>query len=119
MECINDTISLAVDIVITGDFNLDMNKPQCRIKIDSLLLQYNLTQAIKEPTHFTETSNSLLDLFMLTSSLTVLKSGVGEPFLDQQVRFHCPVYCVINFDRKVGSNFKRRYGNTKMGTTLN
>ena len=120
LDCISDSISLAVDsgienIVITGDFNLDLNKTPCRSKIDSLLQQFDLSQLINEPTHFTETSETILDLFLVTSSVSVLNSGVGEPFLDQQVRFHCPVYCVLNFSRGSGSTFKRKIWKYKDG----
>ena len=34
-------------------------------------------------------------------------SGVGEPFLDQNIRYHCPIYCVYNFDKIISPAFKR------------
>ena len=66
LECINNSISLAVN---TGACNIDMNKPQGKITLDSLILQYNLSQIINEPTHSTETSESILDLFILIKSV--------------------------------------------------
>ena len=48
------------DIIITGDFNYNMLSNNNN-KIKDLLLQFNLTQLIKDATHFTETSASLID----------------------------------------------------------
>ena len=51
------------DIIITGDFNYNMLSNNNN-KIKDLLLQFNLTQLIKDATHFTETSASLIDLII-------------------------------------------------------
>ena len=40
-----------IDIIITGDFNYDISKPQN--KISKLIHEFNLTQLITEPTHYT------------------------------------------------------------------
>ena len=55
---------------------------------------------ISESTHFTETSQSIIDLLLTNNSNDILISGVGEPFLDQNVRYHCPVYCVLYFSKQ-------------------
>ena len=47
---------------------------------------------------------------MITSS-----SVVGERFINQQLRFHCQVYCVINVNRTARSNFKRKIWRYKDG----
>ncbi|MES9883416.1 MAG: reverse transcriptase family protein [Sedimenticola sp.] len=101
LSSIENSIGLAVDtgvsdIVITGDLNLDMLKQPSASKINSIAQQYNLTQAIMDPTHFTEHSSSLIDIFLTSSDVQVALSGVGEPFLDQNVRFHCPVFLLLN-----------------------
>ena len=54
-------------------------------------------------THFTETSQSLIDIFMVTNPDDVVDCGVGEPFLDQLVRYHCPIYYI-----PVATTFKRK-----------
>ena len=64
---IEDSIGLAFDsniqdIIITGDFNLDMLKDSSNRKIKDLCQQYNLHQLINEPTNFTENSSSLIDM---------------------------------------------------------
>ena len=33
---------------------------------------------------------------------------MGEPFLEQNVRYHCPIYCVLNFIKPVNPCFKRK-----------
>ena len=37
----------------------------------------------------------------------MLLSGVGEPILGQNIRFHCPIYYVFKFNRKSSSTFTR------------
>ena len=101
---IDDNIS---DVIITGDFNLDLYKPTSSQKVSDLLLQYNLTQLINEPTHFTEHSNSLIDLFLVTSPESIVISGTGEPFLNQNMRFHCPIYCFLNFTKPKSEPYQR------------
>ena len=38
----------------------------------------------------------------------IILSGVGEPFLEQNIRYHCPVYCVLNFIKPASPSFKRK-----------
>ena len=59
----------------------------------------NLYQLIEEPTHFTETSSSIIDLVFTSNKNNIRSSGVGDPFLEQNVRYHCPVYFVLNFHK--------------------
>ena len=73
---IEDSIHLAVDtgindIIITGDFNFNMLNIQTSRKIRLLCEEFSLTQVITEPTHFTETSASLIDI-ILVSDLHIL-----------------------------------------------
>ena len=74
-----ESISLAVDtgtsdIIITGDFN------------------FILYQLLTDPSHFTEHSSSLLDLILVSNKEHLILHDVGDPFLDQQLRYHCPIY---------------------------
>ena len=92
LSSIEDSIGLALDtnvhnIFITGDISANRSAR----KIDDICLQYNLNQLITDPTHFTETSNSIIDLFLTSNKNDVLLSGVGEPFLEQNIRYHCPI----------------------------
>ena len=36
----------------------------------------------------------------MTANNNILLSGVGEPFFEQNIRYHCPIYCVLNFNKK-------------------
>jgi hypothetical protein len=110
---IEDSISLAVntgigDIIITGDFNFNyLNLPTAR-HIHSLCRQFGLTQIITEPTHITENSQSLIDLFLVSNKESVIKAGAADPFLDQTVRYHCPIYSIFKFVKPKKLNFKRK-----------
>ena len=77
-------------------------------KIHDLCRQFNLEQLINEPTHFTEISSSTIDLILTSNKNNIILSGVGEPFLEQNVRYHCPIYCVLNFIKPVSPCFKRK-----------
>ena len=106
MLSIETSIGLAFDttindVIVVGDYNLDMLKLTSSRKIETLCQMYNLSDIISEPTHFTESSSSLIDLFLVTNKNHIILSGVGEPFLDQNIRFHCPIYCVLNLDKTI------------------
>ena len=112
-SAIEDSINLAVDsgvndIIITGDFNLNMQNVQSARKITSLCEQLSLVQSIEEPTHFTETSSSLIDLLLVNNKEHLILSGVGDPFLHQNIRYHCPVFGIFNFRKPKCLSFKRR-----------
>ena len=109
---IESSIDLAFDtnipnIIITGDFNYNYSNISSRRKATSLFDQYGLVQFIDEPTHFTETSDSIIDLLLARNISSVILSGVGDAFLDQNVRYHCPIYAVFNFDKCKQHCFKR------------
>ena len=38
---------------------------------------------------------------------TLFHSGVGEPFLEQEIRYHCPVFCIFVFNKIVTKAFSR------------
>ena len=108
-----DSIHLAIDtgiqdIIVTGDFNFDMLSPNLSVKIRNFCLQFSLTQTIKEPTHYTENSSSLLDLILTSNNTHLIFSGVGDPFLNQELRFHCPVYCILNFSKPKSKSYQRQ-----------
>ena len=66
-------------------------------KTDSICKHFNLTQCIEQPTHFTENSMSVIDLLFVKNRESILTSGVGEPCLNLNVRYHCPIFGVLNF----------------------
>ncbi|MCG7883757.1 MAG: reverse transcriptase family protein [Candidatus Thiodiazotropha endolucinida] len=109
---IEQSIGLAVDtgienICITGDLNLNMLNRHSMKKIIDICQSYNLHQLIDEPTHFTETSSSILDLILINNVRLVEISGVSEPFLLQDIRYHCPVFAVFSFTKPHSKTFTR------------
>lgn len=99
---IEDSIGLAIDtnipdIIITGDFNLNVNCYSSNRKITSITQQFNLEQLIDEPTHYTEHSNSLIDLILVSNKSNVIHSGVGDHFLEQELRYHVPIFGFLKF----------------------
>ena len=109
---IKDSIALAVDtgiseIIITGDLNLNFLSSPTRRKIEALCTQYMLFQSITQPTHFTETSSSLIDVILVSNKDHLVITGVGDPFLHQELRYHCPVFGILKFSKPKIKAFKR------------
>ncbi|MCG8033360.1 MAG: reverse transcriptase family protein, partial [Candidatus Thiodiazotropha taylori] len=67
------------------------------------------------PTHFTEHSHSLIDLFIDSNKNRVIYSGVGDPFLQQDIRYHCPIYGILNFCKPRQKAFSRRIWKYEQG----
>ena len=45
---------------------------------------------------------------MLTrNASSLLLCGVGDAFLDQNIRYHCPIYAMFNFDKHKQLCYKR------------
>ena len=117
---IEDSVALAVDtgisdIIITGDLNVNFLTPQTRRKIDSLCIQFMLYQSINQPTHFTETSSSLIDIIFVSDKEHLVLSGVGDPFLHQELRYHCPVFGILKLSKPKVKAFKRHIWNYNNG----
>ena len=109
---INDSIGLAVDtglsdIIITGDFNYNINNVNSERKVNEICQQYSLYQCIRESTHFTENTSSTIDLVFVHNKSTLLHSGVGEPIFQQNIRYHCPVFGIFGFQKPKQSCYER------------
>ena len=99
------------DIIITGDFNFDMLLDRNN-KMKDLLLEFNLTQLIAEPTHFTEKpSISLIDLIIARNRNNILASGVADPIFPNLKRYHCPIFVLLKFIRPKTTTYKRKIWN--------
>lgn len=80
---------------------------QSSTKIKDLCEQQSLKQTIDEPTHFTDHSSSLLDIILTNNIDHLIFSGVGDPFLTQEIRYHCPIYGIFNFSKPKNKSFLR------------
>ena len=92
---IEDSISLAIDtcipeLIITGDFNLNLFNQESFRKIHSICTQLSLYQCIDEPTHYTEHSSSVIHLLFVSNKDHLIHSGVADAFLNHDLRYHCP-----------------------------
>ncbi|MEW8546337.1 MAG: endonuclease/exonuclease/phosphatase family protein [Candidatus Thiodiazotropha sp.] len=109
---IEDSIHLAIDsgitdVIVTGDFNYNLLNDVTNRKIFSICQQFSMHQFITEPTHFTENSNSLLDIILVSNKHSVITCGVGDPFLTQDIRYHCPIYGILKFTKPKFKSFER------------
>ncbi len=110
-----DSIHLAVDtgisdIIITGDFNINMSNSEQSRKINSLCQLFSFTQCITENTHFTENSSSTIDIVLTSNDNLISSSGVLDPFLQQNIRYHCPIYGILNLKKRKHKSLNEIYG---------
>ncbi|MCG8049110.1 MAG: reverse transcriptase domain-containing protein [Candidatus Thiodiazotropha endolucinida] len=117
---LEDSIHLAVDtgindIIITGDFNFNVYNLQSARKINDICSEFSLTQIVNEPTHFTEYSSSLIDLMLVSNPNHVILNGVGDPFLGQDLRYHCPIFGVFKFSTPKRKTFTRHIWRYEQG----
>ena len=76
-------------------------------KIDSLCTQFSLYKSVNQPTHFTETSSSIIDILLVSNKDNLILSGVGDPFLGQELRYHCPIYGIFKLSKTKVHSFMR------------
>ena len=95
------------DIFITGDFNIDYIKSSNE-RFKNIVKSYSLTQLVNEPTHYTENSSSLIDLILTTNPNLFLLHGVGDPFAGGEIRYHCPIFGIIKFQKPRTKCFQRK-----------
>ena len=88
---------------------------QLSVKIKNLCEEFSLTQTINQPTHYTEHSSSVLDIILTTNDNHLILSGVGDPFLTQDIRYHCPIYGIFNFSKPRGKSYARLTWNYDRG----
>ena len=84
-----------INIIITGDFNVDISKPQNKISEPNH--QFNLPQLIVEPTHCTETSSSIIDIILVCNTTNILCSKVADSLIPEQVRYYCSTVVILIF----------------------
>ena len=84
-----------------------MQKTHTAIKSCVFCLEFSLTEVINKPTHFTETSSSHIDLLLVSNKFSVLLSGVADPFLNQELRYHCPTFGIFKFSKPKRQSFQR------------
>ena len=120
---IERSIYLAFDtnipnIIITGDFNYNYSNISSRRKATSLFDQYGLVQLIDEPTHFTETSDSIIDLLLLETFLLlflVVSVMLFSIKMLDTIVLYMPFLILISVNNIV---LKELFGSTMMGTTI-
>ena len=68
-------------LLLIGDFNIDYLIPASSLyfKLQSIVSSFNLTQVVSEPTRVCKTSETLIDLIFVSSSVFVRKSSATPP----------------------------------------
>ena len=85
-------LTLNKQILVLGDLNCNMqeNGQECKA-LTNFATELNLTQIIKTPTRITPTSQTLIDVILVSSTSLVLESGV----ISTSISDHLPVYVLL------------------------
>ena len=67
---------------------------------------------INEATNFTESSASIIDLINVSNKNSDDIFGVGEPFVMQDIRNHCPIFCILSSKSILSNLFPETFGYT-------
>lgn len=78
-----------LDIIITGDINVNMLTMQPNSHLSRLLVKYNLSSYVNEPTRITPNSSTLIDIIFSNNDNIVKNVNVTPPI--------CSDHSVINF----------------------
>lgn len=95
------------NIIITGDFNCNLNNTRDSKLVD-IIWDQGMSQLISECTHFTENSATLLDLLVVNNKDVIEFSGVGDNILPSNIRYHCPIFCVLKLPKSHTRTYKRK-----------
>ncbi len=93
MENYTHALTLGKEIIVVGDLNCDVLKPDSpnAIALPNFCTSVNLTQLIKEPTQVTENSTSLIDVIMTSNVNLVENQGVVSSHIrDVSVKLKMP-----------------------------
>ena len=96
-----EALVLNKSIVILGDLNCDGLKNNCveYKTMDRFLNEMNLTQLIKSPTTITDSTQSLLDVILVSSKSIVYRIGV----LLTSISDHLLVYAELKIKSPIGN----------------
>ncbi|KAI8441229.1 hypothetical protein MSG28_014878 [Choristoneura fumiferana] len=119
-DALSDSISSIPEydhIILLGDFNINLlGKMDSKIsKLHTFLSTFNLSQLITKPTHFTETSQTLLDV--VCTDLTakdIMVEHVGGSLYG-----HCLIVCELNIRYERPKPYTITYRALKNITTKN
>lgn len=59
----------------------------------------------------TESSESLIDLILARNPSNIITSGVYDTFVENLIRYHCPIICVLKFTKPLHKCYRRRIWN--------
>lgn len=102
------------DIIVAGDGNLNIVSNQSARKINSVCTEFAFYQSIDEPTHhrpYFKSPSSLIDLVLVHIQDSLVTRGVGDPFLGQDSRCHCPITGILKFSKPKSKSYTRQIWN--------
>ncbi|PJE77769.1 hypothetical protein CI610_03302 [invertebrate metagenome] len=93
----------SLDVILTGDINIDMLNIPLNDHLSRLLIKHNLSSLISEPTRITPDSATSIDV-IFTNNLNLIKNThVSPPFCSD----HSPVHAQISFTLFKQASYKK------------
>ena len=66
---------------------------------------------LKTPSYFNVNLSTLIDLFLIQNEANILYSEATDPFIPDQVRYHCPILLLLKFRHPIVKTSKRKIWN--------
>ena len=85
---LENACNTAMDIIITGDINVNMLDIPGNHHLSRLLIKYNLTSLIDEPTRITETTATAIDILFSNNVNIIKNSTVKTPICSDHSIVH-------------------------------
>lgn len=85
------------EIICGGDVNIDFLDSTCNnvLKFNNCIDLFNMQQVINEPTRITATTESLIDIILISNQYTSFSHGNKEIYISSD---HQLVYCILDFE---------------------
>ena len=118
MDLIKESVDRAyntniVDVIIAGDFNFSMALNSDN-KITELMNEFHLSQLITDSHTLPNIPHQRFTLFFVRNTANILQSHVLDPFIPDQIPYHCPIVVYLKFTRPSTISFKRKIWNYKL-----
>jgi len=81
----------SLDVVLTGDINIDMLNHPLNDHLSRLLIKHNLLSLINEPTRITPDSATSIDIIFNNNQNIVKNTHVSPPFCSDHSSVHASI----------------------------
>lgn len=96
---LDDTLTRAtdtsLDVILTGDINVDMLNLPLNAHLSRLLIKHNLASLINEPTRITPDSATSIDIIFTNNPNLITNTFVSPPFCSDHSSVHAQISLTV------------------------